>query len=719
MKASLFDDEPVQLTLADGASRKITPRKSKITRRAQVPLRDLEDWLDFAESVLGRQDIPQDSLVGEFHNLADITKYEDQLEPWMGMDSFPELAARFPWLATVTEIAQAQGFFHWELRFAQVFADGGFDLQAGNPPWVRPRWEEAPILAELEPWFELAPGVSAEERRERKESVLASDPARRFYLEALTVNMGLRTFLTDTTTYPLLTGTQPDFYRGFMCQTWLHASSLGAVGLLHPDTHLEGVRDGKLRASAYQRLRMHASFVNGGNWAFPPPVDHNVEFGMNIYGPKANIHFLQASKLYGATVFTESLHHDGSGEIPRVKYQGRWDLRPHRARIIHVDKDRMTLWQALLGRSGEPLNETPVVHAVTTAELNAMGKLARYATRIGGDARIAIGYDELKARKDGYIREDVTDPGDWSEVMLQGAHFFVATPFAKQPPHMGSHDNPQDLTMLSADAVPATKYRRACSVDAYRRAQDRWVDYSMPEPVARPYTEFYRLAWREMIADNGERSLFACVIPPGPAHINAVRSMAMSAHLETALSSGFWASIVLDYLLRVTGRGHLNVSDARTMPAPEVRHPLASDLLMRTLLLNCLTDAYADLWRELYDPEWQAEAWACDWPNMPPPIEIGGTGLAIRRCEVSARVGPLWWRSMRWLRCGSVGTSMSSSQLTSRGSTCSGGTRKTCTSMRRVEGSRATEHAYGLGQTKEHWKQFELYLEDPEREPTA
>ena len=53
-----------------------------------------------------------------------------------------------------------------------------------------------------------------------------------------------------------------------MCQTWAHTGPHGTVGLLHPDTHLEGVREGKLRAAAYHRLRMHASFVNGGNWAF-------------------------------------------------------------------------------------------------------------------------------------------------------------------------------------------------------------------------------------------------------------------------------------------------------------------------------------------------------------------------------------------------------------------------------------------------------------------
>ena len=87
----------------------------------------------------------------------------------MGMDPFYRLAERFPWLDTVADIATQQGFFHWELQFAQVFADGGFDLQLGNPPWVRPDWEEAVVLAEFDPWFKLATGVSVEERRSRKE----------------------------------------------------------------------------------------------------------------------------------------------------------------------------------------------------------------------------------------------------------------------------------------------------------------------------------------------------------------------------------------------------------------------------------------------------------------------------------------------------------------------------------------------------------------------
>ena len=156
-----------------------------------------------------------------------------------------------------------------------------------------------------------------------------------------------------------------------------------------------------------------------------------------------------------------------------------------------------------------------------------MAKLAAYRTRLGDcDPRISSGYHEKGAKREGLIREDVSDPGDWSEVVLQGPHFFVATPFAKQPPHMGSQDDPQDLTTLPVDAVPATKYRRACDLDRYRAAQDQWLDYSLPEPVARPYTEFYRLAWRRQIADNSERSLIAALIPPGPAHVDLVHSLA-------------------------------------------------------------------------------------------------------------------------------------------------------------------------------------------------
>ncbi|MEU0750075.1 hypothetical protein ABZ476_27145 [Streptomyces albogriseolus] len=88
----------------------------------------------------------------------------------------------------------------------------------------------------------------------------------------------------------------------------------------------------------------------------------------------------------------------------------------------------------------------------------------------------------------------------------------------------------------------------------------------------------------------------------------------------TALNAGFWAALPLDYLLRITGRSDLQVVEARKMPAPDPRHPLAPPLLLRTLRLNCLTSHYAPLWEELFSPQWAGyEDWANpDWPYLKP-----------------------------------------------------------------------------------------------------
>ena len=717
-KDALFgDDEPVQLSLGDRAPRKTAPRKPRITRRPQVALKDLEDWLDFAESVLGRQDIREDSLISEFHNLADITEYEDELEPWMGMDSFTELATRFPWLTTVTEIAQAQGFFHWELRFAQVFADGGFDLQLGNPPWKRPDWDEGLVLAELEPWFELTSSSSPGEWRSRKGRILGADPAREFFLNELTSNTGVAEFLSDAATYPLISGTRPDRYRAFMCQAWTHAGTRATIGLLHPDTHLEGVREKKLRAAAYHRLRLHGSFVNGANWAFPRPIGIALEFGMHIYGPPSEVHFLRASLLYGATVFSESLVHDGSGDLPRVKYQRHWDLRPHKGRIIEVNQTRLRLWKELLDRPDESLDETPLVHTVTAAEFDAMAKLARYGNRIGDSARISRGYDEKGGKEAHIIREEVSNPGDWAEVVLQGPHFFVATPFAKQPPDMGRQGKALDLTRLSADAVPTTKYRRDCDVERYREEQDKWIDYSLAEPDSRPYTEFYRLAWRRQIADNSERSLVAALAPPGPAHVDLVHSLSFESVSETVLTAGFWAAIPVDYLLRVTGRTDLRKADVKMMPSPNLDHPLAGSLLLRTLRLNCLTEAYSDLWNGLYDPAWQVERWAFDWPRLTSVGNVGGdwgwatplrTEYARRAALVEIDAMVAVWLDLEieeFLAAYEARFSVLADHEEDMYFDSTG--RKLA----------ADYDVWGHGQTKEHWKQFELYMEDPDRNP--
>ncbi|MEO3782868.1 class I SAM-dependent DNA methyltransferase [Actinocorallia sp. B10E7] len=595
------------------------PSKPRIqaSSRSTIPLASLDDWLDFAEALLGKLPAQGDTLVKQFDTLAELETHEDVLPEFMGMVPDHRLPGLFPWLDRAEEIAKQNGFFHWELQFAQIFTRGGFDLQTGNPPWVRPRWQEDVVLAELDPWFKLADKPAASLKRERKSTELSTPHKFQYFLSEMTLNSGAVDFLSSETTYPLLAQTQPDLYRAFMCRTWDNLTEKGTAGLIHPDTHFGGAKEGNLRSSAYQHLRFHAHFMNGGNWAFPRPVSDTTSFGVHIYGAQKSISFSSINWLYDSSVVLDSIEHNGTGPLPGIKHEGKWDLRPHRKRLIQVDESQLEIWQRFSEAGDNPIDQTPLLYPVTISEAGAIEALAKYRKRIAADhPSISRGYDEANAKKDGLIRWQTGNPESLDEVILQGPHFSIATPIAKHPKNPCKSNNdwlPWNLTTLPRDAIPATNYLRACDRTTYESAQDKWTK---SDKITRQCTEFYRLAWRRMIPFNSERSLFAALIPPGPAHVNAVHTMALQSNLSTVLAAGFWSSLPLDYLLRITGRADLQIGDAPNIPTGQPDHPLAPALLLRTLRLNCLTSAYTDLWAELYEPSWRNEKWTVNWPYL-------------------------------------------------------------------------------------------------------
>ncbi|MGC5540117.1 class I SAM-dependent DNA methyltransferase [Streptomyces griseus] len=612
-----FGTEAKQLSLTQEsvAKRRMGRRKESITerRREVIPLANLDDWLDFAESLLGTQDVPAESLIAEFESLTELTPYEDALPDLMGMDRSYWLESRFPWAAWSRDIATQQGFFHWELEYAAAFAGpGGFDLQVGNPPWVRPRWWEAPILAEYEPWFSLTDKPSVEEWKLRKQEILASNNAS-YYLKELAAHIGTLTVLGSPCSYPDLKNTQPDLYRAFMAQTWTNTNRRGIIGLIHPDSHFGGVNEGALRATTYQHLRFHANFIN--EIMLFAEISHKSQFGLHVYGsPRSKISFTHTSWLFDPSTLIGSLTHDGQGPMPGLRHQGTWDLRPHRARLIHVNESILRVWNQLSGAEAVQLHHTPLLSPVTMREEAAISALANTSHQISqSNPMYSRGFDETRGKTAGLIRWDTRPAETPSQVILQGPHFGIATPLNKQPntPCRNNSDwTYWDWRSIPPDALPTTNY--TSGPNRTESSLESWHD-------SRP-TDFYRIAWRRMIAPANERSLFAALIAPGPAHVNTVHSLALANNRMTALNAGFWASLPLDYLLRITGRSDLQVAEANKMPAAPPDHPLAPALLLRSLRLNCLTIHYSPLWGELYDPRWAGyEDWANpSWPALKP-----------------------------------------------------------------------------------------------------
>ncbi|MFI1886916.1 hypothetical protein [Streptomyces jumonjinensis] len=789
--AGLFDDpDGEQEELGEGSgtgtSKRSVPAARKAVNRAPerttVPLQSLGDWLDFLESLLGRVDMPEQSLLSGIENLSPdealelLADVEDRLEGFLGMRPATQLPFRYPWLNTVEDIAgttekdikaeDGHGFFHWELHFAHVFRGpgGGFDLQVGNPPWVRPDWDEAAVLAEVEPWFKLSEKQSVAARRERKSAILANAAHRYAYLRDLTATAGTAEFLGSAVVYPLIAGTRPDLYRAFMCRTWEHLAGKGTVGLVHPDSHFSGDKEGRLREAAYTRLRMHGDFVNAGNRFFPPPVGRSSHFGVHIYGQAGEIGFNHLSWLFSVDALRLSADDDGTAPDPGVRYGDSWDERPHRKRIVHVDEAMLARWQRLTGDETQPVRQTRLLSPVSTAEEQAIEALADYSLRLAAhEPQITSGYNEKTAKDDDLIGYNTPDGGgvirrpvDWAEVILKGPQIGLANPIFKQPSQGAGEVLGLNPMTLADDAVPESEYVYVAKPEVYRAAQDVWsdgrtleqfkqserevtrarnaaaglfgvelsevtgeqVEAELLRRLRRPYTEFYRVAWREMIAPDTERSLYVALVPPGAAHVDLVHSAVLGGTRLSVLTAGFWTGLPVDYLLRTTGVGHLKKAPARRMPAPQVAHPLAAALLLRTLRLNCLTSAYADLWEELYDTTWPAyEPWACDWPELQPlhtvgPVWTRNIPLRTERARRAALV-EIDALVAVWL---GVSADALVAMYKARFPIMQDFDSVTWfdAKERKIAGNRYT---YGFGQTKEHYEHFLAYQKKERPEP--
>lgn len=583
----------------------------------------VDQWIDALQQLLG-QELKVSRRDEQQYSFADIDDWddlgvaEDNDLTFSQAKSLDSVLATHPWLVVCERLAQRHGFFHWELDFAPVFARGGFDLQVGNPPWVRPVTDVDALLAEGDPWFQLALKPTEPEMLAKRGTTLALPGIRELVVDGTAEIAALSTFVGDTRPYPLLKGLQPDLYRCFMEQTWRNMSPDGKVSLLHPETHFTDEKAGLLREAAYLRLRRHWQFINELQLF---DIGHQFVYGVHVYGPTREPSFFTAASLYHPDTVVRSLAHDGSGQEPGIKDpDGNWDLRPHRSRIIKVTDEVLATWKDVLESPATPPRQTRMVYTVNRSVEEVLQKLST-ASRIGElDLRFSPGWHEKNDRTKGYFETKWGVPGSWDDAILQGPHLFVATPLYKSPnPTMRSKGDwsATDFEALVVDAIPATAYKP----DGRRARYD--ADYTSWEVADQDgivqtvrARDHYRVAWRNMAANVTERTLIPAIIPPGTAHVHGISSATLPVQDATLLPvvAAMSSSLITDFSVRTAPKSTISSSTFKRLPLVTDKNFWPA-LILRALRLNCVTNAYADLWHECFETAMQSDDWVGDFAH--------------------------------------------------------------------------------------------------------
>ena len=563
----------------------------------------LDEWLDALEGLLGKQVKDAKGTDGTLVDASSWAELETMEEVELGLAGARKVQSvvdDHEWLTVVQEVAEAQGFFHWELDFATVFARGGFDLQVGNPPWVRPTVDLNSLLSDGDPWWSLSNKPSVAVKKERMPITLARSGVLRTVLDGTAEVIVLSEILGDPSVYPLLSG-QPDLYRAFMCQVWEHQSEHGISSLIHMETHFTDAKTPELRAATYRHLRRHWQFINELQLF---DIDHHNAYGIHVYGMEQSPSFLHAASLYHPETVQRSVKHDGSGEEPGFKdpRTGSWDLRPHAARIESIDEAALKTWQ--LVTESDDWHSTPMVSSVNSAASRTLATLA-VQPRIGSlDLQFSAGWHETSDFEKGRF-EKLWGPASWSDAILQGPHLHVSTPLYKQPNESMKHNldwTSTDLEALSTSAQPITQYKPAGDRVTYDRLYTHWNDS--------PARDHYRIAWRRRAANTGERTLIPTIVPPGVAHVDPVFSAGLPDGQLTNLLivEGVASTILADFQIRSRARNDIRGTDFNLLPSLPLSTTLKYSVLLRTLRLNCVTEAYANLWAACWDEVFLADA---------------------------------------------------------------------------------------------------------------
>jgi len=518
----------------------------------------------------------------------------------------PRLRKENPRLDLAAQIAEQNKFMHWELEFADLFAErGGFDLVIGNPPWIKIEWKEQGILSDCNPLFAVKK-LSATQITHERENVLKNNTARVMYFAEYEALSGQQGFLNAIQNYPDLKGQQTNLFKCFLPLAWANNNVTGVSAYIHPEGVYDDPKGGILREKLYPRLRKHFMFANERKLF--SEVDHHTQFSLNVYGGPQTISFDTISNLYDAKTIEDCYTGDPTMPIPGIKDDnGNWNTNGHPDRIIHVTKKELSVFTKVFDGSNEwRQSKLPSIHV--KQQLGVLSCFTRFSTLGDYKGRIYTTpcFHETNSQNDGTLRAHVFFPDSVNEEVFVGAYCGLANPLfqtARRNYRVNSDYDVIDLTQISESYLPRSKYQRFCDSDEfYKRIPST--------PWGTKCNEHYMLTNREFVGAMSERTLSSCILPKGSTFLYTLFGIIMPDEKQMVCLNATENSLPLDFFIKILGKNHINYGVNMLLP---LLPPDGNEqLILRGLMLNCLTKNYSELWNKCWDTNFVDDMWAKD-----------------------------------------------------------------------------------------------------------
>ena len=260
----------------------------------------------------------------------------------------------------------------------------------------------------------------------------------------------------------------------------------------------------------------------------------------------------------------------------------------------------------------------PALHSNDLLAVLKKLSAGRKFRELHGQFYLTTMFHETGAQRAGLIRRVTQFPNALRDFIYSGPHFSIGNPLYKTPRtncQSKADYDVIDLTSITDDYIARTNY----SPEWTLRGQDReslvnyipvvpWLRGSHPRPK-QIVTTMYRCVIREMTGPSSERSLVSALIPPTAGHIYTCISSSFMDTKKLLDFHGICVSLPLDFYVKTLGASHIHGALLGSFPLPELNSHVRSLIHLRILVLNCLTEHYAQLWCKSWRPEYSQDSW--------------------------------------------------------------------------------------------------------------
>jgi hypothetical protein len=502
-------------------------------------------------------------------------------------------------------------FFHPQLEFLEVFWErGGFDLIAGNPPWISISLEDKDFVGEFDPQVFIRKTTAAKARKSLK-NLLDNHLIRDIYLKTNIESTSLQNFLSVSNNYFVLKGQRNNLYKNIICNCLNSINKTGSWGLIFPETIYEDPDSGLLRSVIYKYLKFHYHFIN--QFLLFNEIDNQVSYSINIFkGYESQIKFDAIFNLFHPNTIEQCYIGNDNKEVSlKVKNQDgqyNWNITGSYQRVILIDENTLLKIIEITEHNSGDLQQTNLIRLHTNTLIPILEKIKKLQNKVGNEKHFitdglndTTAYDNLILSKKFIAKPNI----DKLELIIAGPNFYISTPWYKSIRRSMKSNRDYDYIVLALENEYSLPNSSSIALDSNLASSvytsclnegDSWLDY-------------YRLVFSKMLNLGSMRTLQPSIIPPRVPHVSNVISVLLSRDAKLIEMCGLTSSIIFDFYIKTLGKENLYPETIQDFRIGLDSRSL-SFLTSRVLRMNCMTDHFSKFWADNFLETISEDSWS-------------------------------------------------------------------------------------------------------------